>query len=155
MLKWLVLSIMCLAGVEGSAQCDSLKLEKLENILNIADIFPTFTNIKMSFEKVGEDSLAYFYGRCPWESGGKCYPYKEYLVQSKSNVYYLRYQCYDLNTFNHIQKQIEAVQVIQEVQGKEYRTIGANFLVNYMQSPIEENACGLTQQYMIEFLRFK
>ena len=70
MAKWLVLSIMCLAGVKGSAQCDSLKLAKLENILNIADIFPTFTNIKMSFEKVGEDSLAYFYGRCPWESGG-------------------------------------------------------------------------------------
>lgn len=155
MAKWLVLSIMCLAGVKGTAQCDSLKLEKLETILNIADIFPTFTNIKMSFEKVGEDSLAYFYGRCPWEGEGKCYPYKEYLVQSKSNIYYLRYQCYDLNTFNYLQKQIEAVKVIQEVQGKEYRTIGGNFLVNYMESPVEEKSCEAQKQYMIEFLRFK
>jgi hypothetical protein len=155
MAKWFVLIFICMGGVKVSAQCDSLKLDRLETILNVADILPTLTYIKVSFEKVGEDSLAYFYGRCPWESGGKCYPYKEYLVQSKSNVYYLRYQCYDLNTFTQIQKQIEAVQVIQEVQGKEYRTIQGNFMVNYMQSAIEENACGLTQQYMIEFLRFK
>jgi hypothetical protein len=142
-------------GKNLQAQCDSLNLGKIETMLIVADMLPHLTTVKFEFEKTSEDSLAYFYGRCPWESGGKCYAFKEYMVQSKSNAYYLRYQCYDLNTFTHLQKQIESIQKIQEVQGKEYRTIYDNFLVNYMQSPIEENSCGITQQYMIEFLRFK
>ena len=77
------------------------------------------------------------------------------MVHSQGHLIYIRYQCYDLNTFTHIQKQIEAAQVIQVLEGKEYRTILGNFLVNYMEAPFEEKSCVAQKQYMIEFLRFK
>ena len=155
MTKWLVLFIVFLGGVKVSAQCDSLALERLSTTLNYLDYLPSLNYIKLTFEKAGEDSLAYYYGRCAWEGADKCFPFKEYMVQSKGNLNYIRYQCYDLNTFLHIQKQIEAEQVIQVLEGKEYRTIMGNFLVNYMEAPFEEKSCVAQKQYMIEFLRFK
>lgn len=155
MAKWFIIIFMCWGSLNLSAQCDSLKLDNLERMLTFQDMLPTLKYVKLTFGLVAEDSLAYFYGRCEWDASEMCYPYKEYIVQSKSNLYYMRYQCYDLNTFLQIQKQIEAIKVIQTVQEKEYRTIFDKYLVNYMESPIDGKACPVQKQYMIEFLRFK
>ena len=118
-------------------------------------MLPHLDKIKFAFIKTGEDSLAYFYGRCLWESDKKCLPYKEYLVQSKTNPNYVRYQCYDLNTYNQLKRQIEATKVVQEIEGKSYNTVEGNLIFNYLETPLGENECGVTMQYMVELLRFK
>ena len=71
MTKWLVLFIVFLGGVKVSAQCDSLALERLSTTLNYLDYLPSLNYIKLTFEKAGEDSLAYYYvfhSRSTWSN---------------------------------------------------------------------------------------
>ncbi|MDX1936303.1 MAG: hypothetical protein SFU21_04275 [Flavihumibacter sp.] len=150
-MKKIIVLVLLVTAQQAYSQCEPVSLFNLD--LFITQGGGGLKYVKFAFTKIAEDSAEVTFANCKWDSTGKCYAYKEYAIASKKNERYWRYACFERAQYEKLKSEILAKSEKKEQGTATYYMYDKKMLVNFIEQDLPANACGLKQQYFIEFLR--